>query len=79
MFIVVDLPEPEAPMIATNSPSRNRQRHAAQRVDLHIAHGVGLVNVLEFNHRRASGICIASTTAGCCSCNFLNCLHVSVA
>ena len=32
MFMNVDLPEPDAPMMATNSPAPMSQRHAAQRL-----------------------------------------------
>ncbi len=55
MFIVVDLPEPDAPMIATNSPSRIVERDSAQRVHFNITHRVGLVNVVQLNHRPRFG------------------------
>ena len=38
MFISVDLPEPDVPMIATNSPRLDDQVDAAQRVHLVVAH-----------------------------------------
>ena len=45
MFISVDLPEPDGPMIATNSPSSTRERDAAQRVGLGAGAVVDLVQV----------------------------------
>ena len=42
MFISVDLPEPEAPMMATNSPCSTSKLDAAQRVHLDVAHPVDL-------------------------------------
>ena len=42
MFISVDLPEPDAPMMATNSPRSIVRSDAAQRVHLDLAQHVGL-------------------------------------
>ena len=42
MFISVDLPEPEVPMMATNSPASMVSVDAAQRVHLDVAHVVDL-------------------------------------
>ncbi len=52
MFISVDLPEPEAPMMATNSPSLDVEGHAAQRVHVDVAHPVGLGDVGDLDERR---------------------------
>ena len=51
MFISVDLPDPDAPMTATNSPGRS-QRHSAQRVHLNLAQIVGLEDAFEPDGRR---------------------------
>ena len=45
MCISVDLPEPDGPVTATNSPRLNVERHAAQRPHLHLADDVGLDEV----------------------------------
>ena len=42
MWSSVDLPEPDAPMSETNSPSLDVERDAAQGVDRGLAHLVGL-------------------------------------
>jgi hypothetical protein len=42
MFINVDLPEPEGPMMATYSPFFDLKRDAAQGVNLFFTHHVGL-------------------------------------
>ena len=55
MFIVVDFPEPDAPMIATNSPSRIVSETPRKRVNFNIAHRVGLVNVIQLDHRTRFG------------------------
>ena len=52
MFISVLLPEPLGPMIAINSPSRDLEAHAAQRVHLDRAHVIGLDDVLDVNAHR---------------------------
>ena len=52
MFISVDLPEPELPMTATNSPASMASVDAAQRVHLDVAHLVDLVDVVERDQRR---------------------------
>ena len=52
MFISVDLPEPLAPMIATNSPAVDLQRDAAHGVHRHLAGVVDLVDVLDFDDGR---------------------------
>ena len=52
MFISVDLPEPDAPMIATNSPSSMVRVDAAERVHLVVAHDVGPGDVLQPDERR---------------------------
>ena len=51
MFMSVDFPEPDAPMIATNSPRSIREAHAAQRVDLLVAELVDLGDVLDLDRR----------------------------
>ena len=51
MFIRVDLPDPDAPMIATNSPRSIVRLTAAQRVDLLIAELVDLGDVADFDCR----------------------------
>lgn len=45
MFIRVDLPEPEAPMIAMNSPRSMVKLIAAQRAHLEVAKLIGLVEI----------------------------------
>ena len=45
MFISVDLPEPDGPMIATYSFSVDVERDAGQRAHLLLAHVVGLDDV----------------------------------
>ena len=45
MCMNVDLPEPDGPVTATNSPCFDVERHAAQRADLVIAHRVDLGEV----------------------------------
>ena len=54
MFISVDLPEPDAPMMATNSPCVDGERDAAQRVHLDVAHVVDLRDVVELQIERRS-------------------------
>jgi hypothetical protein len=58
VFIMVDLPEPLAPMIATNSPGRIGEVHAADGMDFERAVPVGAPEVLEFDdglHGRRRG------------------------
>ena len=45
MFINVDLPEPDAPMIATNSPRSIVRADATQRSHLEVAQLVGLMEI----------------------------------
>ena len=47
MFMSVDLPEPLAPMMATNSPGLDLRRDAPHRMHVHLAGVVHLVDVLE--------------------------------
>ena len=49
MFIIVDLPEPEAPMMATKSPFLDRVGHAAQGADLRLPNMVGLGQILQLD------------------------------
>ena len=56
MFISVDLPEPDAPMIATNSPGCDRERHAAQRVHLDVAHLVDLGDRFDLDDRGRTSV-----------------------
>ncbi len=51
MFISVDLPEPDEPMIATNSPGSTRETDAAQRFDLDIADDESAGEVLDLDDR----------------------------
>ena len=52
MFISVVLPLPEWPMMATYSPCLTLQADAAQRVDEHLAHLVGLGHAAHVDDRR---------------------------
>ena len=57
MFIAVDLPEPDGPMMATNSPRPIDEVDAGQRVHLRLALAVGLPDLVEGDqraHRRLS-------------------------
>ena len=54
---MVDLPEPEAPMIATNSPCSTERRDAVQRLDGAGAQRIALDQVTrleDHRHRRQS-------------------------
>ena len=51
MFIRVDLPEPDGPMIATNSPASIVELNAVERPDLHFAQRVDLGDVLDRDHQ----------------------------
>ncbi len=42
MFIAVDLPEPDGPMMATNSPRLDREIDAGERMHRGIAAAIGL-------------------------------------
>ena len=53
MFIAVDLPEPLAPMIATNSPRRDREIDAVERAHLGVARAVDLRDGVEGYQRLA--------------------------
>ena len=55
MLSSVDLPEPDAPMIATSSPSRDGERDAAQGLDgaLRAVEVVALADVAQLDHRTA--------------------------
>ena len=54
MFMKVDLPEPDEPMTATNSPAATGQAHAAQRVDDDVAHGVVLREPVDLDERHGA-------------------------
>src|SRR5436190_23376005 len=56
----------------------NRQRSAAQRVHLNIAHRVGLVNVLELNYLAWFGNFNRTYDRLIRVSDFLNCLHLSI-
>ena len=58
MFISVDLPEPEEPMIATNSPLLDAEVDRAQRRELGVAGAVDLGDLLQLDqgHRRRQRI-----------------------
>ena len=58
MFISVDLPEPDVPMMATNSPLLDGQAHVAQRVHLDVAQPVDLDEVLG---DRGAGVAAVTT------------------
>ena len=45
MFMSVDLPEPDAPMMATNSPRSDREAHAVERAQHRVAEHVDLGQV----------------------------------
>ena len=53
MFISVDLPEPDEPMIATNSPARISSETPAQRAHLDVAGLVDLRDVADLDEGRA--------------------------
>ena len=55
----VDLPDPDGPMMVTNSPVRTRERHPADRVHGAAALHVGLRGVEEFDH-----VCPSSLSPG---------------
>ena len=64
MFIAVDLPEPLGPMMATNSPSRDHQVHATQRLQGHRALAVGLGDADQVDQGAAArASCPAAFTA----------------
>ena len=48
----VDLPEPDGPTTATNSPRVDVERDATEGVHRRALHGVGLGDVLRGNQRR---------------------------
>ena len=49
MFMSVDLPDPDGPMMATNSPGRTCSGDAAQRAHLDLAHLVDASEVLDLD------------------------------
>ena len=53
MFMKVDLPEPDGPITATNSPAVDRQRHAGERVHDVVAEDVVLAQVVGLDQRRS--------------------------
>ena len=55
MCISVDLPEPDGPVTATNSPGCDVERHAAQRAHLDLADDVGLDEVPDRDDRSHGG------------------------
>ena len=52
MCMNVDLPEPDGPTTATNSPRRMSMRDAAEGVHRRALHGVGLGEVVNGDQRR---------------------------
>ncbi len=68
-FIRVDLPEPEGPMMATYSLRRMRMSTAAQRVDLLIAHLVGLPEIVGDDDIPGMGTVGVGADAILCRCN----------
>ena len=57
MFIIGDLPEPEAPMMATNSPAWIIKRHSTHGMHLHFTAIVGLAKIFEVDDGRAHLAC----------------------
>ena len=53
MFIIVVLPEPDGPTIATNSPGMDLEADVGQGRDLHPAHVVDPADVIEGDDRVA--------------------------
>jgi len=51
--MMVDLPEPEGPMTATNSPS-HLKGYSTQRLDLYLSQIVGFEYIFETNDRLAA-------------------------
>ena len=51
MCMNVDLPEPDGPVTATNSPASMERLTPPERAHLHVAHGVGLRDVLDCDDR----------------------------
>ena len=51
MFIAVDLPEPDGPMIATNSPRVDGEVDAGQRVHRGVARAVDLGDAAQLDQR----------------------------
>ena len=49
MFISVDLPEPDGPMMATNSPRIDAKVDARERADLDLAHRVDLGQAVDLD------------------------------
>ncbi len=52
MFINVDLPEPDGPMIATNSPGADRQVDTVERAHFGLALAVGAADCAQFDQWR---------------------------
>ena len=52
MFMAVDLPEPEGPMIATNSPIPMRRSDGVQRRDRRVSRAEHLAYMIELDQRR---------------------------
>jgi hypothetical protein len=50
-FMNVDLPEPDGPITATNSPRRDLERNAGERVHVGLAHPVDLDEVVRLDER----------------------------
>ena len=57
MCMNVDLPDPDGPVTATNSPAINLERRSTKRANVHVADVVGLRQILDGNddvfHRRS--------------------------
>ena len=64
MCISVDLPEPDGPVTATNSPVLHVERDAAQRADLDFADDVGLDEIRDGDDGRASAHSNLSASIG---------------
>ena len=56
-FIIVDLPEPDVPMIAIDAPRSMREIDAAQRVDEVVAHHVRALDAAHLDQRAPSWAC----------------------
>lgn len=51
MFMRVDLPDPDCPTIATNSPGLDREGNAAERAHLVVAGVINFAQVPQFHKR----------------------------
>ena len=71
MCMNVDLPDPDGPTTATNSPPADVERDAAEGVHRRALHGVGLGDVVRGDQRRVArahsvlrGVAVAGVGAG---------------